>query len=68
MRPETRPHLILCTCGPRGEEEGLGVCGPAPVVAAGDQHLVLTVGLQRVERVAARLQRRRRRARAEDLR
>ena len=60
--------MPVCTCGPGGEEEWLRVEGPAPVVVAGDHHLVLTARLQRVEHVAARLQRRRRGARAEDLR
>ena len=60
--------MLVYTCGPRGEEERLRVEGPAPVVVAGDHHLVLTARLQRVEHVAARLQRRRRGPRAEDLR
>ena len=47
------------TSGPRGEEEGLGIERPAPIVGAGDHHLVLAVGLQRVEHVAAGMQRRR---------
>ena len=64
---ETYTLQIIYTRGPGGEEEGLRVGGPSPVVVGGDHHLVLTRGLERVEHVAAGLQRRRRRAGAEDL-
>ena len=56
---------VTHTRGPGGEEEWLRVGCPPPVVVAGDDHLVLAARLQRVEHVAPRLQRRRRRA--EDL-